>query len=89
MQEFSLYFPLDATDIAPLRDDDFEVYVEDDDVDDGDGLDGANGAFCDKMMGGFSAFCDCVDNNDVTGGGGGGPSSNDSYCGAGPSLIEE
>ena len=87
IQEFSLSFPLDATDIVPLRDDDFEVYVEDDDVDEGDGPDGA---FCDRMMDGFSAFCDCAEDNDVIGGGGGGgPSSNDSYCGAGPSLIEE
>jgi hypothetical protein len=81
---------------VPLRDDDFEVYVEDDDVDDGDGPDGT---FCDKMMDGFSAFFDCAEDNVVIGGGGGvasligggggGPSSNDSYCGAGPSLIEE
>ena len=103
--ELCLSFPLDDTDRLPLRDDDFEVCVEDDEDDDGDGTDDA---FCDKTMVGFSIFFDCSDDNDVIGGGGsgsggggpssndsycggggGGPSSNDSYCGAGPSLIEE
>ena len=82
IQELCLSFSLDATDRGPLRDDDFELRVEDDDGEDGDGSDGANradGAFCDRTMAGFATFCDCAEDNDVSGGGGGGPSSNDSY----------
>jgi hypothetical protein len=71
IQELCLSFSLDATDRGPLRDDDFEVCVEDDDGDDGDGSDGA---FCDRTMADFAAFCDCAEDNDVSGGGGGGAS---------------